>query len=155
MSNQCDQTYVTKADFGWSNRQVGLCFKLIMIWLVNPWNLWEAKLYWISLLSIGLMISMICKSAMLLAHHGSCISMDQFVMMVKELVLLLFLWMVLFLSSQTDRKRIAQIIKLSMKRFYLAWNFYNLWAWSMLKPLVIHFWRCSKYSRYANDAMDI
>ena len=32
------------------------------------------------------------------------------------------------LSSQTDRKRIAQIIKLSMKRSYLAWNFYNLWA---------------------------
>ena len=32
------------------------------------------------------------------------------------------------LSSQTDQKRIAQIIKLSMKRSYLAWNFYNLWA---------------------------
>ena len=32
------------------------------------------------------------------------------------------------LSSQTDRKRIAQIIKLSMKRSYLAWNFCNLWA---------------------------
>ena len=36
----------------------------------------EAKLYWISLLSIGLMISMICKSAMLLAHHGNYISID-------------------------------------------------------------------------------
>ena len=32
------------------------------------------------------------------------------------------------LSSQTDQKRIAQIIKLSMKRSYLAWNFCNLWA---------------------------
>ena len=31
------------------------------------------------------------------------------------------------LSSQTDQKRIAQIIKLSMKRSYLAWNFCNLW----------------------------
>ena len=33
-----------------------------------------------------------------------------------------------YLSSQTDQKRIAQIIKLSMKRSYLAWNFCNLWA---------------------------
>ena len=32
------------------------------------------------------------------------------------------------LSSQTDQKRIVEIIKLSMKRSYLAWNFYNLWA---------------------------
>ena len=31
------------------------------------------------------------------------------------------------LSSQNDQKRIAQIIKLSMKRSYLAWNFCNLW----------------------------
>ena len=31
-------------------------------------------------------------------------------------------------SSQTDRKRIAQIIKLSMKCSYLTWNFCNLWA---------------------------
>ena len=43
-----------------------------------------------------LMISMIWKSAMLLAHHGNYISMDRFVMMVKKLVLLLFLLMVLF-----------------------------------------------------------
>jgi len=33
-----------------------------------------------------------------------------------------------FLSSQTDQKRIAQIIKLSMKRSYLSWNFCNLRA---------------------------
>ena len=32
------------------------------------------------------------------------------------------------LSSQTDQKRIAQIVKLSMKLFYLASNFCNLWA---------------------------
>ena len=74
------------------------------------------------------MISMVWKSAMLLAHHENYISMDRFVMMVKEMVLLLFLLMVLFLSSQTDQKRIAQIIKLSMKHFYLPWNFCNLWA---------------------------
>ena len=42
------------------------------------------------------MISMIYKSAMLLAHHGNYISMDRFVMMVKELVLFLFLRMVSF-----------------------------------------------------------
>ena len=74
------------------------------------------------------MISMICKSAMLLAHHGNYISMDRFVMMVKELVLFLFLRMALFLSFQTDWKKNALITKLSMKHFYLPWNSCNLWA---------------------------
>ena len=32
------------------------------------------------------------------------------------------------LSSQTDRKRIAQITKLNMRLFYLAWNSCNPWA---------------------------
>ena len=36
-------------------------------------------------------------------------------------------------------KRIAQIIKLSMKPFYLALNFCNLWASNMWKPLMIYF----------------
>ena len=52
------------------------------------------------------MISMIWKSAMLLAHHGNYISMDRFVMMVKELVLFLFLRMVSFFefSNQLEEE---------------------------------------------------
>ena len=137
---------------------------LSMIWLVSPWNLWETKLYRISLLSIGLMISIIWKSSMLLAHHGDYIPMDRFVMMVKELVLLLFLWMVLFLSSQTDQKRIAQIIKLSMKRSYLAWNFCNLWAWNMAfgdsflvvqQVFKVRWWYNGYLNAYLDKCLDI
>ena len=60
---------------------------------------------------------------MLLAHHGSYTLMDRFVMMEEGLVLFLFLQMVLFFNSQTDKKNIARIIKLSMRHFYLAWMF--------------------------------
>ena len=92
-------------------------------------------------------MSMIWKSAILLAHHGNYTLMDQFVMMGKELALVMFLSLqvVLFLSYQTDCKNFARTIKLSMRHFYLAWSFCNPWAWSMLKALVIHFWWCSKY----------
>ena len=74
------------------------------------------------------MMSKIQKSAMLLAHHESCTLMDQFVMMVKELVMFLFPRMVLFFSFQTDWKKSAQITKLNMRLFYLAWNSCNPWA---------------------------
>jgi len=53
------------------------------------------------------MMSMIWKSAILLAHLESCNLMDQFVMMEEGSVLFLFLRIVLFLSSQTSRKRNA------------------------------------------------
>src|SRR6185436_3753733 len=74
------------------------------------------------------MTSMIQKSATLLTHHGSCTLMDQFVMMVKGLVLFLFLRMVLFLNFQIDRKKSAQITKLNMRLFYLTWNSCNPWG---------------------------
>ena len=32
------------------------------------------------------------------------------------------------LSSQTDWKRVALIIMLNMRHFYLTWSFCNLWA---------------------------
>ena len=54
-----------------------------------------------------------------------------------ELVMFLFLRMVPFLSFQTDWKKNAQITKLCMKHFYLAWNSYNPWAWNRLKLLGI------------------
>ena len=54
--------------------------------------------------------------------------MDRFVMMVKGLVLFLFLRMMMFLNFQTDWKKSAQITKLNMRLFYLAWNSCNPWA---------------------------
>ena len=36
--------------------------------------------------------------------------------------------MVLFLNFQTDWKKSAQITKLNMRLFYLAWNSCNPWA---------------------------
>jgi len=53
----------------------------------------------------------------------------------------------------TDWKNDVLIIKSNMRHFYLAWNFCNPWAWSMLKPLGIRFWWHSKYQRYANATM--
>ena len=72
-------------------------------------------------------MSMIWKSAILLAHHENYTLMDRFVMMGEELALVMFLSLqvVPFLSYQTDWKNFAQTIKLNMKHFYLAWSFYN------------------------------
>ena len=52
------------------------------------------------LLNIRLMMSMIWKSVILLAHHGNCTLMDRFVMTGEELVLVMFssLQVVLFLN---------------------------------------------------------
>ena len=70
-------------------------------------------------------MSMIWKSAILLAHHENCILMDRFVMMGEELVLVMSLSpkVVLFLNSQTDWKRDVLIIKFNIKHFYLTWKF--------------------------------
>ena len=76
------------------------------------------------------MVSMIWKSAILLAHHENYILMDQFVMMGDELVLVMFLSLqvVLFLNYQTDWKNFAQTVKLNMKHFCWACSFCNPWA---------------------------
>ena len=87
------------------------------------------------------------------SEHGSCTLMDRFVMMVKGLVLFLFPRMVPFLSFQTDWKKNAQITKLSMNHFYLAWNSWDQWELNMWKLIGIHFSWCSKYPNYANAIM--
>ena len=68
-------------------------------------------------------MSMIWKSAMLLARHGSCSLMDRLVMMVKGLVLFLFLRVALFLNSQTYWKRNTRIIKVEYEALLFGLEF--------------------------------
>ena len=61
----------------------------------------------------------------------------------------------IFFNFQTGWKKSARITKLSMKHFYLTWNSWNQCALNIWKLMVIHFWWCSKYPRYANAIMDV
>ena len=114
MSSRCDQTYVTETDLAYALVEYDLA--------CEPLKCMRGQILADFIVEHRINDKHDLEVGYIVAHHGSCTLMDRFVMMVKGLVLFLILRMVLFLNFQTDWKKSAQITKLNMKLFYLAWN---------------------------------